>query len=324
MTSSPETGHTDALSAHEKVAFLGPRGTFTELAMRSMSSTGDAEAVAMPTVDAVLDAVRSGDVTAGVVPIENSLEGPVTTTLDALARDDAPLVITQEWALPVRFALLARPGTELTDIRQVASIPIAAAQCRAWLTHNLPDAHVLAALSTASAAQRLGTEDPPPYDAAISPAIAAEHYGLMVLRDGIGDDSQASTRFVQVRRPGPPPTRTGADKTTLVLFMREDHSGALLEILTEFSVRGVNLTRIESRPTRKQLGDYYFSLDCEGHVDDERVGEALTGLRRVCAQVRYLGSYPRHDGHQPQIRPGTTDEDFAEANQWLQAIRSGK
>lgn len=318
--SAPAAG---TLRAGDSVAFLGPAGTFTEVAMRAMPSVGEAQAVPLPTVDAVLDAVRSGEVSAGVVPIENSLEGPVTTTLDALARDDAPLVITEEWALPVRFALLVRPGVGLADIKQVASIPIAAAQCRNWLAANLPDAHVLAALSTASAAQRLGTEEPPPYDAAISLAIAAEHYGLDVLTDGIGDNPDASTRFVQVRRPGPPPAPTGADKTTLVLFMREDHSGALLEILTEFAVRGVNLTRIESRPTRKQLGDYYFSVDCEGHVDDARVGEALTGLRRVCANVRYLGSYPRHDGKQPHVRPGTTDADFSEAAQWLQQVRSG-
>lgn len=311
------------LTAADSVAYLGPQGTFTEVAMRAMPSVGDAQAVPMTSVDAVLDAVRRGDVAAGVVPIENSLEGPVTTTLDALARRDSQLVITQEWAIPVRFSLLVRPGVSLAQIRQVASIPIAAAQCRGWLSANLPDAHVLAALSTASAAQRLGTENPPPYDAAISPAVAAQHYGLEVLADDIGDNSQASTRFVQVRRPGPPPPRTGADKTTLMLFMREDHAGALMEILTEFAVRGVNLTNIESRPTRKQLGDYYFAIDCEGHVADARVGEALTGLRRVCAEVRYLGSYPRHDGKQPHARPGTADEDFADAAAWLAQIRSG-
>ena len=315
---------TATLTDQDSVAYLGPQGTFTEVAMRSMASTGGARPVPLGTVDAVLDAVRTGEVAAGVVPIENSLEGPVTTTLDALARDDSPLVITEEWALPVKFALLVRPGVGLGDIEQVASIPIAAAQCRKWLTENLPDAHVLAALSTASAAQRLGTENPPPYDAAISPAIAGEHYGLDVIVDGIGDNADASTRFVQVRRPGPPPAPSGADKTTLVLFMREDHSGALLEILTEFAVRGVNLTRIESRPTRKQLGDYYFSVDCEGHVDDARVGEALAGLRRVCADVRYLGSYPRHDGKQPHVRPGTTDADFTEAFSWLRRVRAGE
>ncbi len=311
------------LSAGDKVGYLGPRGTFTEAAMVAMPSVSDEQIpIPLPTVDAVLDAVRTGEIAAGVVPIENSLEGPVTTTLDALARAEAPLTIVEEWAIPVRFALLVRPGQQLADIRQVASIPIAAAQCRQWLGKNLPDVHVMAALSTAGAAQRLAEEDPPPYDAAISPAIAATHYGLDVLAEDIGDNVDASTRFVLVRRPGTPPKRTGADKTTLVLFMREDHSGALLEILTEFAVRGVSLTRIESRPTRRQLGDYYFSIDCEGHVQDARVGEALAGLRRVCADVRYLGSYPRHDGKAPLVAPGTADPAFVEAQAWLTAIRN--
>jgi prephenate dehydratase len=320
---SESTSNGAGLTSGDRVAYLGPRGTFTEAAMIAMPSVSDEQvAVPMSSVDAVLDAVRTGEVAAGVVPIENSLEGPVTTTLDAFARDESPLTVVAEWELPVRFALLARPGGRLADINQVASIPIAAAQCRQWLTRNLRDAHVMAALSTASAAQRLAEEDPPPYDAAISPAIAATHYGLDVLAEDIGDNPDASTRFVLVRRPGTPPERTGADKTTLVLFMREDHSGALLEILTEFAVRGVNLTRIESRPTRRQLGDYYFSIDCEGHVDDARVGQALTGLRRVCADVRYLGSYPRHDGKFPNVTPGTTDTAFADAESWLAEIRN--
>ncbi|MGV1037358.1 MAG: prephenate dehydratase [Candidatus Nanopelagicales bacterium] len=305
----------------QTVGYLGPRGTFTEAALRAMPSARDAVAEPFPSVEAVLEAVRSGQISAGVVPIENSLEGPVTTTLDSLARADAPLAIVEEWALPVRFALLVRLGVTLADIKQVASIPIAAAQCRQWLAAHLPEAHVLAALSTASAAQRLAQEDPPPYDAAISPIIAAEHYGLEVLEESVGDNPDASTRFVLVRRPGQPAAPTGADKTTLVLFMREDHPGALLEILTEFAVRGVNLTRIESRPTRRQLGDYYFSVDCEGHVADARVGEALKGLQRVCADIRFLGSYPRHDGKAAHMRIGTTDADFAAASRWLAKIR---
>lgn len=307
----------------EVIGYLGPQGTFTEAALREMPSAHGSDSRPLPSVDAVLDAVRSGEIDAGVVPIENSLEGPVTTTLDALARADAPLMIVEEWELPVRFALLARPGVKLADITQLATIPIAAAQCRQWLNRNLPGVHVLAALSTASAAQELAEQDSPPYEAAISAVIAAEHYGLSALADDIGDNPDATTRFVLVRRPGAPPPPTGADKTTLVLFMREDHSGALLEILTEFAVRGVNLTRIESRPTRKQLGDYYFSIDCEGHVADARVGEALTGLRRVCADVRYLGSYPRHDGKETHVRLGTTNPDFAAAADWVSQIRAG-
>lgn len=308
----------------EKIGYLGPLGTFTEVALRGMPSIQGADARPLSSVDAVLDAVRSGELDGGVVPIENSLEGPVTPTLSALESDEASLVIVEELALGVRFALLARPGTALGDITQVATIPIAAAQCKQWLTANLPAAHVLAAQSTAGAAQQLAQENPQPYDAAIGPAIAAEHYGLIVLADDIGDNSDALTRFVLVRRPGRPPAPTGADKTSLVLYIHEDHSGALLEILNEFAVRGVNLTRIESRPTRRQLGDYYFSIDCEGHIADARVGEVLSGLRRVCADVRYLGSYPRHDGKQTQIRPGSSDADFAAGYEWVAAIRTGQ
>ncbi len=137
----------------------------------------------------------------------------------------------------------------------------------------------------------------------------------------IADNPDATTRFVLVRPHGRPPAPTGADKTTLVLFMREDHPGALLQILTEFSVRGVNLTLIQSRPTRKAMGDYFFTIDCEGHVDDARVGEALAGLHRLCAEVRFLGSYARHDGKTPSIRPGTTNTDFADSTAWLRGVR---
>jgi len=307
----------------ETIGYLGPPGTFTEAALAAMPSAAGCRALPLASVEAVLDAVRDGSVSAGVVPIENSLEGPVTTTLDSLSSADAPLQIFEEWALPVRFALLARQGTELSGIRRISTIPIAAAQCRRWLGEQLPGVGVLAAVSTASAAAALGGSEPVPFEAAISPIVAADHYDLRVLADDIGDNPEATTRFVLVRRPERPPARTGADKTSLVLFMRADHAGALLEILTEFSVRGVNLTRIESRPTRRQLGDYYFSIDCEGHVEDARVGEALTGLRRVCADVRFLGSYPRHDGKESQVRRGTTDADFADAVTWLEWIRSG-
>jgi prephenate dehydratase len=182
--------------------------------------------------------------------------------------------------------------------------------------------HLIPESSTAAAAAAL-LEDPAPYDAAIAQSLAAQRYGLEILASNIADNDDASTRFVLVQRPGALPSRSGADKTTLTLFMRADHSGALLEILTEFAVRGINLTRIESRPTKKVLGDYYFSIDLEGHVDDARVGEALMGLRRVCADVRFLGSYPRHDCREPVLRSGVSDEDYDDAREWLAQIREG-
>lgn len=300
------------------IAYLGPRGTFADAALRAMPVSVDADLRPFPTVTAALDAARAGDATFALVPIENSVEGAVTGTLDELALGD-PLVIVDEQVLAVRFALLVRPGTALSDVRRVATHPVAHAQCRAWLAAHLPDAEIVPETSNAVAAQAVaeGTA----YDAAIASSAAGAAYGLDVLVDGIGDNEEAWTRFVLVGRPAAPRERTGADKTTLFLFMREDHPGALLEILTEFSVRGVNLTRIESRPTRKALGDYYFSVDCEGHVADARVGEALAGLHRICAQVRFLGSYPRHDGKAPLLRPGVTDADYAEALAWLSEVR---
>ena len=158
----------------------------------------------------------------------------------------------------------------------------------------LPDATVAPALSTAEAAATLA-DGSGPHDAAIAAPIAAERYRLEVLASDVEDNPDAVTRFVLVGRPDQPPLPTGHDKTTLVAFISDDHAGALLEVLTEFAVRGVNLTRIESRPTGEGMGRYCFSIDCEGHVDDARVGEALTGLRRVCPDIRFLGSYPRAD-----------------------------
>lgn len=299
------------------IAYLGPRGTFTEEALRSMPVSADADLRPLPSASSVLDAVREGDVDLALVAIENSVEGGVTGTLDELAAGE-PLVIVDEVVLRVRFALMARPGTDLGSVRRVATHPVAAAQCRAWVAAHLPGAEVLPEASNAAGASAVAAGT---YDAAIAPALAADVYGLEVLAADVGDNDEAWTRFVLLARPGTLPAPTGADKTTLYLYMREDHPGALMEILTEFSVRGVNLTRIESRPTRKALGDYYFSVDCEGHVADARVGEALAGLHRVCAHVRFLGSYPRHDGKAPLVRPGVTDDDYAEALAWLASIR---
>lgn len=300
--------------------FLGPHGTFAEAAWNALALP-DAQAEPAPSVSAAVDLVRSGQVRGALVPIENSVEGSVATTLDELATG-SPLVITAEVSIPVQFALLVRPGTTLEKVRTVATHPHAQAQCRGWIGEHLRGAVVIPAMSTAGAAQAL--VEGATYDAAIAQAIAAQHYGLEILADGIADNDDATTRFVVVEKPGRVPERTGADKTTLVLFMRADHPGALLEILTELSVRGINMTRIESRPTRRGMGDYFFSIDCEGHVDDERVGEALKGLHRICAKVRFLGSYPRHDGREPLIRNGVADADFTEADEWLRRIRSGE
>jgi len=242
-------------------------------------------------------------------------------TLDELANGDL-LMITREMTVPVAFSLLVRPGTRREDIRRVATHPHAAAQTRRWTALHLPGTEVVHASSTAAAAASVADPDSS-WDAAIAAPLAADHYRLSTMADGIGDNPDAETRFVLVSRPGPPVAATGADKTSLVAFILDDHPGALLEILEEFTLRGVNLSRIESRPTGVGLGRYCFSIDCEGHIEDARVGEALTGLRRRCADVRYLGSYPRVDGIAPAVRAGTTDRDFRDATAWLTRLRHG-
>jgi prephenate dehydratase len=248
------------------------------------------------------------------------VEGGVAVTIDELSTGD-PLMITREMNVEVQFSLLAKHGTDPSDIKKVATHPHAEAQCRRWLATHLPDAEVVLESSTAHAAALVAVADSP-YDAAIAAPIAAQTYRLATLASTIADTAGAVTRFVLVSRPGTPPAPTGADKTSLVAFIRDNHPGALLELLEQFAARGVDLTRIESRPTGSVLGRYCFSLDCEGHVSDARVGEALMGLRRTCDDVRFLGSYPRSDGAVTSIAPGTTDADFTDAAAWLARLRS--
>ncbi len=304
-----------------RYAYLGPEGTFTEQALRALPAAAKAELQPCATVTLALEAVRSGDADGAVVPIENSVEGSVPVTLDELATGE-PLMITREMTVPIAFSLLARSGTKPEDIKVVATHPHAAAQTRRWMALHLPDVEVVHSSSTAAAAAIVATADSP-WDAAISAPVAAEHYRLAVLAEQIADNPGALTRFVLVSRPGPPAPPSGMDKTSLVAFMRDDHPGALLEILEQLTMRGVNLTRIESRPTGAALGNYCFSIDCEGHVADARVGEALMGLRRVCADVRFLGSYERHDGVAPTVRHGTSDREFKDAAAWLARLRHG-
>ena len=301
-----------------RYGYFGPAGTFTHQALLTLPAQ-HGEPVPYATVGQALQAVRDGEVTAVLVPIENSVEGGVTATLDNLAYGD-PLVITREVLLRVQFTLFGRPGTRLTEVRSVLTHPHAAAQCRGWLAAHLPAAVVTEGGSTAGAAAEVA--DPRSrFDAAICARVAGEMYGLVPLADDIADNADAVTRFVLVSRPGPVAPPTGADKTTMALFMREDHPGALLEILEQFASRGVNLCRIESRPTKRSLGDYCFSIDAEGHVDDARLAEALMGLHRVCADVVFLGSYPRADEEKPVIRMGTANSDYAAAAAWLRRIR---
>jgi prephenate dehydratase len=303
-----------------RYAYLGPQGTFCETALRTLPAADKADHLPCVSVADALDAVRRGDANGAVVPLENSVEGSVAETLDELATGD-PLQIVREVLLPVTFALLARPGTAMADVRTVTTMPHAEAQVRGWLRRELAAARFIAAPSTADGARAVAESAA---DAAVAAPLAAERYRLAVLADDIADTPGAVTRFVLVIRPGEAPAPTGADRTTVMAFISEDHPGALLELLTEFAVRGVNLTRIESRPTGVGLGRYYFSIDAEGHVSQARVAEALAAIRRECADVRFLGSYPRADGVPPLERPGTSDADFADAHAWVERIRHGE
>jgi prephenate dehydratase len=305
-----------------RIAYLGPEGTFTEAALLKISASGlvpgnasseGMTPVATESTPAALAAVRSGDADYACVPIENSIEGSVLPTLDDFATG-TPLQIFAELTLDVSFTIVVRRGTPATDVETVAAFPVAAAQVRHWLTEHLPEAKVVPANSNAAAAHDVSHGRA---DAAVSTALAAERYGLTVLASDVVDEPNARTRFVLAGQPGPPPDRTGADRTSVVLRL-DNVPGALVSALTEFAIRDIDLTRIESRPTRKELGTYFFFLDCVGHVDDEAVAEALKALHRRCADVRYLGSWPTG------AAVGAAPPQLDEASHWLKQLREGK
>ncbi|MGA4506885.1 prephenate dehydratase [Propionibacteriaceae bacterium G1746] len=300
-----------------QLGFFGPVGTFTHQALLTL---GDHDHVAYASVVATLNAVRSGEVEAALVPIENSVEGGVSATLDNLGSEPA-LRIVREVLLPVQFGLYAKHGTRLEDVKKVLTHPTAAAQVRHWLADHLPDAVITEGGSTAGAAEHVAAPDAT-HDAAVCARIAGEMYGLEELAGGIADNESAVTRFVLVARPDAArPTRTGADKTTMVLYPYTDRPGGLLDILEQFAARGINLTRLESRPTKTTLGQYCFSIDAEGHIEDERMAETLLGLHRTCREVVFLGSYPRADEVEAHLPRGASDHDYRRAHAWLAGLR---
>jgi prephenate dehydratase len=302
-----------------RFAYLGPEGTFAEAALSSAVASSEGARYPQPSVAAALAAVRSGDADAALVPLENSVEGSVPATMDGLA-DGEPLVITREVFLDVSFVLAVRPGTELAAVRSVVSHPHALAQTSGRLAELLPGLVPMPLSSTAAAAAAVAAGE---HDAAVCAPIAAERYGLTPLVEDLADNPGAVTRFVVVEPAGALPAPTGNDKTSLVVVV-EDRTGALLDVLREFAVRDISLTRIESRPTRERKWVYSFSLDCEGHIADARVGEALAALHRVCDDVRFLGSYARADGRDNRPVPETAaDPAFAEAESWLSGVRKG-
>ena len=302
------------------IAYLGPAGTFTEGALLQMTDAGmvpqrcggDWQPLPVDSTTAALDAVRDGAAQFACVPIENSIDGSIMPTLDSLAIG-TPLQVFAELTLDVAFSIAVKPGRAAAEVRTLAAFPVAAAQVRRWLAAHLPAAELRPAISNADAAQQVADGL---VDAAVSSPLAATHRGLSTLAEGVVDEANARTRFVLVGLPGPPPARTGADRTSVVLRI-DNAPGALVSTLAEFGMRGIDLTRIESRPTRTELGTYVFFLDCVGHIDDDAVAEALKALHQRCSDVRYLGSWPT--GEPAGAPPPQLDE----AARWLDSLRDG-
>ncbi|HET9898584.1 MAG TPA: prephenate dehydratase [Streptosporangiaceae bacterium] len=311
--------------AAPQLAYLGPRGTFCEQAASLLHPEGGYDLAPYPTIAATMDAVRSGIASLAVVPIESSVEGGVNATLDELS-SGVPLAIKAEAIVLIEFALLVRPGKVFADIKVVGGHPVAQPQCRRWLAEHLPDARWRPALSNADAACQVAGGE---LDAALAGNFAARYYQLDVLAAGVHDTEGAVTRFVELGRPGPLPEPSGTDRTSVIAYLTDDHPGALMDILSQFAVRGVNLSRIESRPTGEGIGRYFFFIDCEGHVFSPSVGEALMGLRRTCSDVRFLGSYRAAEGPGASGTPAAArrtapgDGEFTAAAQWLARVRSG-
>ncbi|HEY7051433.1 MAG TPA: prephenate dehydratase [Mycobacterium sp.] len=276
-----------------RIAYLGPEGTFTEAALLQMIDRGAVprpgavEPIAADGAAAALQQVRDGLADYACVPIENSIDGSILPTLDSLATG-TPLRLFAELTLDVAFSVAARDGISAAQVTTIAAFPVAAAQLRRWLSDHLPHAAVVPANSNAAAAVDVSEGRA---DAAVTTALAARRYGLVEIAANVVDEPNAATRFVLAGEPATLPAPTGADRTSVVLRL-DNRPGALVEALTEFSMRGIDLTRIESRPTRTELGTYYFFVDCVGHVADTAVAAALEALQRRCADVRFLGSWP--------------------------------
>ncbi len=299
------------------IAFLGPVGTFSEQALLSQPDLGTAHLLPMQNFASVIRAAEDGEVDAAFVAIENSIEGTVNVTQDALAFD-SNLLIQREVVIPIHLVLMAQPGVTLDQLTTVWSFPHALAQCRHYMAANLPDAVTEASNSTADAARLLAASGDR-FGAAIAPARAAEVYGLQVLAEAIEDHDDNSTRFLLIA-PDTVPAPTGDDKTSIVVYERSDEPGSLLTILQEFSSRGINLTKIESRPTRRGLGDYCFLIDLAGHIADDNVADALRTLKAEQAEVKFLGSYASAVSAPAPTRHEVVDAE-RRADDWIDDLR---
>jgi prephenate dehydratase len=300
------------------VAYFGPEATFTQEALLTEPDLAAARLTSLPSITAVLRAVARGEADGGFVPIENAIEGTVSATIDGLIHD-VDLHIQREVVMDIHLHLMARPGTKLSDVRTVSSYPHALAQCQAYLAEVLPEAEQRAANSTADAARLLG-DSGSPEGAAIGPRVAAQRYGLTILAEDVEDHPENQTRFVLVARTKVP-RPTGHDKTSIVCFQRADHPGSLHGILGQFAARNINLTKLESRPTKQGLGDYCFVIDLAGHVGDEVVADCLRDLHAGLAGVKFLGSYPAAGEHGPEQRR-QADAAWQAADDWLRGLRA--
>jgi prephenate dehydratase len=281
--------------AARKIGFLGPTGTFTEVALRATVDEVDREGQVRTftpygSMQETIEAVANGEMDCAIVPIENSIEGSVPATVDILVHEVSNLQIVREVRIPIRHCLIARPGVALEEITKVVSHPHANAQCRNWLRRNLPRCEVEAANSTANAVERVASSDEP--WAAIANELAAQKYGCVVLASDIEDHTDNETRFVFLARQRERQDWFEPYKTSVVCEIVQDQPGALLLILQEFAFRHINLTKIESRPSKRRLGDYLFIIDMEGKVDDSRVADALRCLSCKLPRLTVIGSYP--------------------------------
>ena len=325
VRSRPHSGASRNLSVvpssdltQRRVGFLGPRGTFTEQALNLEPDLAAGILVPLRSMPDVLAAVEHGEVDLGFIAIENSIEGTVNVSQDELVFNHE-LLIQHEVVLDIEHCLLALPGTTLADIHVVLSIPVATAQCHEWIKTNLPKADRRAADSTAGAAQTIA-HDRLVGVAAIAPRVAAELYGLDVVAEDIADHKGNQTRFVVVARAGIP-APTGHDKTSVVVFQRANEPGSLMSILAEFAARRINLTKLESRPTKAGgLGDYCFVIDAEGHISDEVLADALRDLHAKQGGVKFLGSYPAAGRNARDIR-AHADVAWQRADDWVEDLR---
>ena len=306
-------------SSARTIGYLGPHGTFTEQAVLSDPELAACEGRLFTSMPAVLNAVENGELDLGFAAIENSIEGTVNATIDTLAFS-SQLLIQREVVIPIAMELLTAPSASLESIETVVSFPHAIAQCRVWLAEHLPNARHAAANSTAEAVEMVAASEGDPTVGAIGNRLAGEIYGLAALVSGIQDNEDNQTRFVSVAREGVPKI-TGNDKTSIVIFQRDDRPGSLLSILQEFSARSINLSKLESRPTKKGLGNYCFIMDLDGHISDEVIADALKNIMAKQAEVKFLGSYPAAGNGATEVR-AEANAAWRSAQTWLDGLRS--